>query len=137
VRVRETESELHALILEAREIKRLLPRYNSAGRDDKASWFIRLDTNESYPVPERVSTNARRRAWFTSGLTGAPGCWTPASRLWAGSSRSRGAPGKEDPASTARWAAARRASGMDERKYRARSWTRSWRCCAARAARST
>jgi DNA polymerase-3 subunit epsilon len=58
VRVRETESELHALILEAREIKRLLPRYNSAGRDDKASWFVRLDKNEPYPVPERVSTNA-------------------------------------------------------------------------------
>lgn len=59
VRISETESELHALILEAREIKRLLPRYNSAGRDDKASWFIRLDTNEPYPVPERVSTNAQ------------------------------------------------------------------------------
>ncbi len=58
VHVRETGSELHALILEAREIKRLLPRYNSAGRDDKASWFIRLDTREPYPVPERVSTNA-------------------------------------------------------------------------------
>jgi DNA polymerase-3 subunit epsilon len=57
VRIKETESELHALILEAREIKRLLPRFNSAGRDDKASWFIRLDTNESYPVPERVSEN--------------------------------------------------------------------------------
>ncbi len=57
VRVRETESELHALILEAREIKRLLPRYNSVGRDDKASWFIRLDLGESYPVPERVSSN--------------------------------------------------------------------------------
>jgi DNA polymerase-3 subunit epsilon len=57
VRVRETESELHALILEAREIKRLLPRYNSVGRDDKASWFIRLDLGESYPVPERVSAN--------------------------------------------------------------------------------
>jgi DNA polymerase-3 subunit epsilon len=57
VRIRETESELHALILEAREIKRLLPRYNSAGRDDKASWYIRLDLGESYPVPERVSTN--------------------------------------------------------------------------------
>jgi DNA polymerase-3 subunit epsilon len=55
VRVKETESELHALILEAREIKRLLPRFNSAGRDDRASWFIRLDTNEAYPVPERVS----------------------------------------------------------------------------------
>ena len=57
VRVRETESELHALILEAREIKRLLPRYNSVGRDDKASWFIRLDLGEPYPVPERVSEN--------------------------------------------------------------------------------
>ena len=57
VRVKETESELHALILEAREIKRLLPRYNSVGRDDKASWFIRLDLGEPYPVPERVSAN--------------------------------------------------------------------------------
>jgi DNA polymerase III subunit epsilon len=57
VRVRETESELHALILEAREIRRLLPRYNSVGREDRASWFIRLDLGESYPVPERVSEN--------------------------------------------------------------------------------
>jgi DNA polymerase III subunit epsilon len=57
VRVRETESELHALILEAREIKRLLPRYNSVGREDKASWFVRMDLGEPYPVPERVSEN--------------------------------------------------------------------------------
>jgi len=57
VRVRETQSELHALVLEAREIKRLLPRYNSVGRDDRASWFIKLDTNESYPVPERTPGN--------------------------------------------------------------------------------
>jgi len=57
VRVRETESELHALILEAREIKRLLPRYNSAGRDDRGDWFIKLDLGEPYPVPERVPTN--------------------------------------------------------------------------------
>lgn len=57
VRVRETQSELHALVLEAREIKRLLPRYNSAGRDDRASWFIKLDTNEPYPVPERTPGN--------------------------------------------------------------------------------
>ena len=53
----ETESELHALIFEAREIKRLLPRYNSAGRGDRTSWFIRLDLNELYPVPARVPTN--------------------------------------------------------------------------------
>ena len=54
VRVRETQSELHALVLESREIKRLLPRYNSAGRDDRTSWYIRLNTNEPYPVPERA-----------------------------------------------------------------------------------
>ncbi len=57
VKVKETESELHALIFEAREIKRLLPRYNSAGRGEQASWFIKLDMNEPYPVPERVSAN--------------------------------------------------------------------------------
>ena len=54
VRYTETQSELHALIHEAREIKRLLPRYNSVGREPRASWFIRLDMNEPYPVPERV-----------------------------------------------------------------------------------
>ncbi len=55
VRYRETGTELRALILESREIRRLLPRYNSAGRGEKATWFIELDTNEPYPVPERVS----------------------------------------------------------------------------------
>jgi DNA polymerase-3 subunit epsilon len=54
VRYKETKSELYALVFEAREIKRLLPRYNSAGRSEKASWFIRLDMGERYPVPERV-----------------------------------------------------------------------------------
>ncbi len=54
VRFRETESELHALILEAREIKRLLPRYNSAGRDERANWYIKFDLGEPYPTPERV-----------------------------------------------------------------------------------
>ena len=59
VRYEETQSELHALIHEAREIKRLLPRYNSVGREPRASWFIKLDMNEPYPVPERVpSTEA-------------------------------------------------------------------------------
>ncbi len=60
VRIKETGSELGALILEAREIKRLLPRYNSAGREDRAGWFIELDTNEPYPVPERVPANEAR-----------------------------------------------------------------------------
>ncbi|HZC18318.1 MAG TPA: exonuclease domain-containing protein, partial [Rubrobacteraceae bacterium] len=57
VRYEETKSELRALILEAREIRRLLPRYNSAGRGEKATWFIKLDMGESYPVPERVLGN--------------------------------------------------------------------------------
>ena len=57
VRYEGTPSELHALVFEAREIRRLLPRYNSAGRGEKASWFIKLDLNESYPVPERVPGN--------------------------------------------------------------------------------
>ena len=57
VKVHETESELHALIFEAREIRRLLPRYNSVGRGDKTSWFIKLDNNEPYPVPTRVPNN--------------------------------------------------------------------------------
>jgi DNA polymerase-3 subunit epsilon len=60
VRHTETGTELRALILESREIKRLLPRYNSAGRGDKATWFIELDTNEPYPVPERVSREEAR-----------------------------------------------------------------------------
>jgi DNA polymerase III subunit epsilon len=50
----ETETELHALILEAREIRRLLPRFNSAGRGDRPGWFVKLDAREPYPVPERV-----------------------------------------------------------------------------------
>ena len=57
VRYEETSSELYALVFEAREIKRLLPRYNSAGRGEKASWFIKLDLNEPYPVPKRVPGN--------------------------------------------------------------------------------
>ena len=60
VRTKETESELGALILEAREIKRLLPRYNSAGREERAGWFIELDTSEPYSVPERVPANQIR-----------------------------------------------------------------------------
>jgi DNA polymerase III subunit epsilon len=60
VRYKETPSELHALVFEAREIKRLLPRYNSVGRGERARWFIQLDLNEPYPVPERVPDNHPR-----------------------------------------------------------------------------
>ncbi len=60
VRYKETQSELHALVFEDREIKRLLPRYNSAGRGEKARWFIELDLDEPYPVPVRVPGGDRR-----------------------------------------------------------------------------
>ncbi|WP_119066127.1 DEDD exonuclease domain-containing protein [Rubrobacter indicoceani] len=53
VEVVETGTELKALLFEAREIHRLLPRYNSAGRSDRPGWFMKLDTTERYPVPER------------------------------------------------------------------------------------
>ncbi|MCA1715407.1 MAG: DEDD exonuclease domain-containing protein [Actinobacteria bacterium] len=60
VRYKETQSELHALVFEDREIKRLLPRYNSAGRgEERARWFIKLDLDEPYPVPERVHGDDR------------------------------------------------------------------------------
>jgi DNA polymerase III subunit epsilon len=60
VRYKETQSELRALIFEDREIKRLLPRYNSAGRgEEKARWFIKLDLDQPYPVPERVHGDDR------------------------------------------------------------------------------
>lgn len=54
VRATETRTELQALLLEAREIRRLLPRYNSAGRGERPGWFMKLDAREPYPVPERV-----------------------------------------------------------------------------------
>lgn len=57
VRYEETGSELYALIHEAREIKRLLPRYNTAGRGEEQSWFLKLDLTQPYPVPERVPSN--------------------------------------------------------------------------------
>jgi DNA polymerase III subunit epsilon len=60
VRYKETQSELHALIFEDREIKRLLPRYNSVGRgEERARWYIKLDLDEPYPVPERVHGDDR------------------------------------------------------------------------------
>ncbi|MGI8649343.1 MAG: DEDD exonuclease domain-containing protein [Rubrobacter sp.] len=53
VEVKETSTELRALIFEAREIRRLLPRFNSAGRTDHPGWFMKLDTTRKYAVPER------------------------------------------------------------------------------------
>ncbi len=61
VRYTETETELKALIFEDREIKRLLPRYNRAGRGQKASWFLEFDGNEPYPLPKRVPRTEEAR----------------------------------------------------------------------------
>jgi DNA polymerase-3 subunit epsilon len=57
VRYEETGSELYALILEAREIRRLLPRFNAVGRGEEKSWFIKLSLEEPYPMPERVAAD--------------------------------------------------------------------------------
>ena len=116
VRVSETGSELEALILEAREIRRLLPRYNSAGRGDRTNWYVRLEPERALPRPRarlhqrpgggcdlpralRQRLDARRvRGGARQGL--------PAETLRRTSARARA----KTPASTGRWAAARRAS---------------------------
>lgn len=44
-----TESEFKALILEARLIKELQPKYNSIWKDDKSPLYIKITINEKYP----------------------------------------------------------------------------------------
>ncbi|BBL80696.1 hypothetical protein RxyAA322_25500 [Rubrobacter xylanophilus] len=56
VRFRNTKTELEALLLEAREIRRLAPRYNTAGRGEERRWYIGFSRAEPYPVPGRVSS---------------------------------------------------------------------------------
>ncbi|QYJ16018.1 UvrABC system protein C [Rubrobacter xylanophilus DSM 9941] len=56
VRFRTTETELEALLLEAREIRRLSPRYNTAGRGEERRWYIGFSRAEPYPVPVRFSS---------------------------------------------------------------------------------
>jgi excinuclease ABC subunit C len=48
IRMRETDSVLEAIILEALEIKKNLPRYNVLGKDDK-SWNYLVLTRELFP----------------------------------------------------------------------------------------
>src|SRR3989339_1952542 len=44
-----TESEFKALILEAKLIRQLQPKYNSIWKDDKSPLYIMISTTEEYP----------------------------------------------------------------------------------------
>jgi excinuclease ABC subunit C len=46
---RETDSVLEALILEAKLIKEIKPRYNTRDKDDKSFNYLVITTNETYP----------------------------------------------------------------------------------------
>jgi len=46
----ETESEIDALFLEAELIKRYMPKYNLALRDDKSDLYVRLDIKSQHPT---------------------------------------------------------------------------------------
>ncbi len=45
----ETDSELDALFLEAEMVKRYMPRYNIALRDDKSQMYVRIDMKSEIP----------------------------------------------------------------------------------------
>lgn len=49
VDVSTTDSEIEAILLEARLIKKLKPKYNSLGKDDKSAHFIHITWSEPYP----------------------------------------------------------------------------------------
>lgn len=53
IRWKETDSVLEAIILEANEIKRIQPKYNVEGKDDK-SWNYIVITNDPYPAVQTI-----------------------------------------------------------------------------------
>ncbi|MBI2590984.1 MAG: GIY-YIG nuclease family protein [Candidatus Blackburnbacteria bacterium] len=55
-------SELEALLLEAELIKKHLPKYNSAAKDDKHPLYIKISTSEEFP-----KVGMARREDFTNG----------------------------------------------------------------------
>lgn len=73
VRVRTTETELEALLLEAREIRRLSPPYNAAGRDEGRRWYIGFSREDPYPAPERVSGEEAGESMLLLGPYRSPG----------------------------------------------------------------
>lgn len=44
-----TDSDFHSLLLEAKLIKKLQPKYNFRGRDDKSKLYIAINLKEKYP----------------------------------------------------------------------------------------
>lgn len=62
------QSELEALLLESRLIKKFLPPYNIASRDDKSPYYIHI-TQEAYPKPViNHDPNRAEAGPFLSGL---------------------------------------------------------------------
>lgn len=51
IRYTETDTDFLAILLEAKLIKKHLPTYNRALRDDKSYLYIVIDTNDTYPKP--------------------------------------------------------------------------------------
>lgn len=65
----EVQSEIEALLLESRLIKKWLPPYNVAGRDDKSPYYIHITTE---PWPQPLVTHQPQKAIagpFLSGRT--------------------------------------------------------------------
>ncbi len=58
-------SELEALLLEAELIRKYMPRYNSASRDDKHPLYIKITTGEEYPkVLTSRKENLKKTRYF-------------------------------------------------------------------------
>jgi excinuclease ABC subunit C len=55
----EAESEVHALLMEARLIKDILPKYNRDLRDDKTFPYLEIHTGEEFPRVEITRTPSR------------------------------------------------------------------------------
>ncbi len=55
VRYQVCRSELEALFLEARLIKKHQPSYNTALKHGRKSWYIRIDVEDDFPLVEQVS----------------------------------------------------------------------------------
>ncbi|MBS6508079.1 MAG: GIY-YIG nuclease family protein [Paraclostridium bifermentans] len=60
----ETDTELDALVLECKLIKKLQPIYNTLLKNDKKYAYLKISTNEDYPCLECVSDNDCNGLYF-------------------------------------------------------------------------